>query len=151
MQAPVQAPGQVRGARKVPQWVFLGHLFHDVILADRVAMGASGSTTQANTLRRVLLASAAVVCLIFAIGFLASYGNNRRLESEAVQAASGISAAYHGYQDRYRVIPGDDPGASARWTPSDGTNAISGTGNGQVAGTYNAPCTVLLVRPPVAA
>jgi type VI secretion system protein ImpL len=73
--------------------VFLGHLFHDVILADRVAMGASGSTTQANTLRRVLLASAAVLCLIFAIGFLASYGNNRRLESDAIQAASDIPAA----------------------------------------------------------
>ena len=28
---------------------------------------------------------------------------------------SGISAAYHGYQDRYRAIPGDDPGAAARW------------------------------------
>src|SRR5438445_8086902 len=25
-----------------------------------------------------------------------------------------ISAAYHGYQDRYRAIPGDDPNAS-RW------------------------------------
>ena len=22
---------------------------------------------------------------------------------------SGVSAAYHGYQDRYRAIPGDDP------------------------------------------
>jgi len=56
---------------------------------------------------------------------------------------SGISAAYHGYQDRYRAIPGDDPGAAARWiTP---TAATSGDGNGQVAGTYNngnAACVV---------
>ena len=29
---------------------------------------------------------------------------------------SGISAAYHGYQDRYRAIPGDDPNAATRWT-----------------------------------
>ena len=29
---------------------------------------------------------------------------------------SGISAAYHGYQDRYRAMPGDDPNAAARWT-----------------------------------
>ena len=29
---------------------------------------------------------------------------------------SGISAAYHGYQDRYRALPGDDNGAATRWT-----------------------------------
>ena len=28
---------------------------------------------------------------------------------------SGISAAFHGYQDRYRALPGDDAGAAARW------------------------------------
>jgi prepilin-type N-terminal cleavage/methylation domain-containing protein len=44
---------------------------------------------------------------------------------------SGISAAYHGYQDRYRKIPGDDDGA-ARWT-----GATAGNGNGIVAGVYN--------------
>ena len=51
---------------------------------------------------------------------------------------SGISAAYYGYQDRYRAIPGDDNGAAARW-PAAGTlpAATSGTGNGIVAGTYN--------------
>jgi prepilin-type N-terminal cleavage/methylation domain-containing protein len=55
---------------------------------------------------------------------------------------SGISAAYHGYQDRYRAIPGDDPQAAGRWTTP--TAATSGNGNGQVAGTYNnanAACT----------
>ena len=54
---------------------------------------------------------------------------------------SGISAAYYGYQDRYRAIPGDDPCAgtppsgftcTARWS-----GATSGNGNGQVAGKYN--------------
>jgi prepilin-type N-terminal cleavage/methylation domain-containing protein len=48
---------------------------------------------------------------------------------------SGISAAYYGYQDRYRAIPGDDPQAASRWaTP---TAATSGDGNGVVVGTYN--------------
>jgi prepilin-type N-terminal cleavage/methylation domain-containing protein len=47
---------------------------------------------------------------------------------------SGVSAAYHGYQDRYRAIPGDDPGAS-RWA----TGRI-GDGNGIVGGTYNNAC-----------
>lgn len=45
---------------------------------------------------------------------------------------SGISAAYYGYQDRYRAIPGDDSGAAARWT-----GATSGGGNGVVGGAYN--------------
>ncbi|MDH3318485.1 MAG: prepilin-type N-terminal cleavage/methylation domain-containing protein [Betaproteobacteria bacterium] len=55
---------------------------------------------------------------------------------------SGISAAFHGYQDRYRAIPGDDLGAAARWTTAPA--ATSGNGNGVVAGTYNnagATCT----------
>lgn len=48
---------------------------------------------------------------------------------------SGISAAYYGYQDRYRAIPGDDLGAAARWlTP---TVATSGDGNSTISGTYN--------------
>src|SRR5256714_13053782 len=48
---------------------------------------------------------------------------------------SGISAAYHGYQDRYRAIPGDDPNAATRWAAAPA--ATSGNGNGQVAGAYN--------------
>src|SRR5882672_12332495 len=60
---------------------------------------------------------------------------------------SGISAAYHGYVDRYRKIPGDDPCAGAgpsltlgncgvavaRW----GAPAAGGNGDGQVGGAYN--------------
>ena len=48
---------------------------------------------------------------------------------------SGISAAYYGYQDRYRAIPGDDPNAATRWTTP--TTATAGNGNGVVAGAYN--------------
>jgi len=56
---------------------------------------------------------------------------------------SGISAAYHGYQDRYRAIPGDDAQAAGRWTTP--TVATAGNGNGQLDGTYNndaAACVV---------
>ncbi len=88
--APAPVAAQVRGAKKVPQWCFIGHLFSDVVLEDKVAMGASGATTQANTLRRVLLATAAALCLIFMIGMLVSYGNNRKMESQALEAARGI-------------------------------------------------------------
>ena len=48
---------------------------------------------------------------------------------------SGISAAFHGYQDRYRAIPGDDANAAARWAGSP--PLVAGQGNGVVAGTYN--------------
>jgi prepilin-type N-terminal cleavage/methylation domain-containing protein len=48
---------------------------------------------------------------------------------------SGISAAYYGYQDRYRAIPGDDPNADTRWTTPSA--ATKGNGDGKVAGTYN--------------
>jgi prepilin-type N-terminal cleavage/methylation domain-containing protein len=44
---------------------------------------------------------------------------------------SGVSAAFYGYQDRYRAIPGDDSGAT-RWAGS-----TAGDGNGTVAGKYN--------------
>jgi prepilin-type N-terminal cleavage/methylation domain-containing protein len=49
---------------------------------------------------------------------------------------SGVSAAYYGYQDRYRAIPGDDVNAETRWTTA--VPAVKkGDGNGVVAGTYN--------------
>ena len=55
----------------------------------------------------------------------------------AVADFSGISAAYYGYQDRYRAIPGDDPNAASRWS-----GAVSGDGNGVVTGAYNVSCPV---------
>ena len=58
---------------------------------------------------------------------------------------SGVSAAYHGYQDRYRALPGDDAGADDRWAAAGGLPAATGgNGNGIVTGDYNtgnAACT----------
>ena len=48
---------------------------------------------------------------------------------------SGVSAAYHGYQDRYRALPGDDLNAGTRWAVAPA--ATPGNGNGVVAGAYN--------------
>ena len=53
----------------------------------------------------------------------------------AIADFSGVSAAYHGYLDRYRQVPGDDAGAggaSGRW----GAAAVSGNGNRVLEGTY---------------
>jgi prepilin-type N-terminal cleavage/methylation domain-containing protein len=54
---------------------------------------------------------------------------------------SGISAAYYGYQDRYRAIPGDDGTADTRWS-----GATKGDANGIVTGTYNAGCASAVVE-----
>jgi len=88
--APMAAPS--RGSKRVPQWCFIPHLLSGVVLEDKIAMGASGATVQANTLRRVLLACAAVLCLILAIAFTVSYVNNKDLETETLKAARDIPA-----------------------------------------------------------
>ncbi len=48
---------------------------------------------------------------------------------------AGVSAAIYAYQDRYGVLPGDDPAASTRfagtWRASD-----NGNGNGNIAGGW---------------
>jgi len=53
----------------------------------------------------------------------------------AIADLSGTSAAYYGYRDRYRAVPGDDPNAATRWTTP--TAATAGNGNGIVGGKYN--------------
>jgi type VI secretion system protein ImpL len=81
------------GTRKVPQWLFLSHLFNDVILRDEAALGASGSSTKTSLLRRVLLAAAATLLLVLCVGFTVSFFSNRALEAEALEAARGIPAS----------------------------------------------------------
>jgi len=48
---------------------------------------------------------------------------------------NGIQAAYYGYQDRYRAIPGDDAGADERWTTAVATNSVNAS---RIDGVYNA-------------
>jgi prepilin-type N-terminal cleavage/methylation domain-containing protein len=55
----------------------------------------------------------------------------------AIADFSGISAAYHGYQDRYRAIPGDDPNAAGRWAGATVSGTAAEVGNGKVQGKYN--------------
>src|ERR1017187_1034126 len=90
-QAPQAAP-QVGATRKVPQWLFLSHLFNDVLLADSAAMGASGASVKGGSARRVLYLAAAVLCLLLCIAFTVSFFNNRALETQARDAAVGISS-----------------------------------------------------------
>ncbi len=79
------------GSRKVPQWVFLTHLFNDILLADKSAMGASGASTKTSSARRILFLAAASLCLLAAILFTVSFFKNRGLEAQVRDAAQGIS------------------------------------------------------------
>ncbi len=79
-------------SRKVPQWLFLSHLFNGIILRDEAALGASGSSTRTSTMQRMLLACAFVLMLICCIGFTVSFFGNRALQSQVLEAARGIPA-----------------------------------------------------------
>ncbi|MBN2319175.1 MAG: hypothetical protein JXR49_08855 [Acidobacteria bacterium] len=97
--APARSTAAASGSRKVPQWLFLNRLFTEVIHPDRTAMAASGSSTKASTMQRILLASAAILFLFFAVGFTVSFFCNRALESEVLTAAQGITSGEAGGMD----------------------------------------------------
>ncbi len=78
-------------SRKVPQWVFLTHLFNDILLADKSAMGASGASVKTSSARRILFLVLASLCLLFSIIFTVSFFKNRGLEAQVRDAAQSIS------------------------------------------------------------
>ncbi len=77
-------------SKKATQWLFLSHIFSHVILQDRAALGASGSSSRANVLKRVLLATAGVFAAIWVLGMIISFFGNRSLQQEVLAAANGI-------------------------------------------------------------
>jgi type VI secretion system protein ImpL len=91
-QTATPAPQPVGVTRKVPQWVFLSQLFHHVLLADRGALGASGSSTKTSRGRRILLAAGAGVCVLLATAFTVSFFRNHGLETRVRDAAEGIAS-----------------------------------------------------------
>jgi type VI secretion system protein ImpL len=86
----------VISTRKVPQWLFLSHLFNDVLLADRAAMGASGASTRTSQGRRILFIAAATVCLLLTAAFTISFFNNRALENRVHGAAAALASVEPG-------------------------------------------------------
>ena len=85
----VQAPQPRRGGvRKVPQWVFLPHLFSRILLADKSALEASRASTRTSFLKRALLATVSAVILILLVLFTVSFFRNRGLEHRVAEAAA---------------------------------------------------------------
>ncbi len=48
----------------MPQWVFLPHLFSQILLADKSALETSRASTRTSGLKRFLLATASVLVLV---------------------------------------------------------------------------------------
>lgn len=92
-QQPLGSMPHVVGTRKIPQWLFLSRLFHSLILADRVALGTSASSTKTSRLRRILLATGTALFLIYGVCLTISFVRNRGLETRVREAAEGIDAA----------------------------------------------------------
>ncbi len=86
-----QAASEASESRRVPQWIFLPHIFSDIFLKDARALDASASSTKTSVWRRILLASATFIFLIFILGFIVSFARNKSLESDAVAASQGFS------------------------------------------------------------
>jgi type VI secretion system protein ImpL len=82
--------------RRVPQWLFLGHLFSSVILQDRVALGASSSSASTEKLRRAGLIAGSALVLGWMLMTAISWSNNRQLETDALNAARGIRSSETG-------------------------------------------------------
>lgn len=89
----LQQPAASEGgeSRRIPQWVFLPHLFNNVLLGDAPALSASVTSTQTSLWRRILLATAMVFALIFILAFIISFARNKSLENQVMSAAQEIS------------------------------------------------------------
>src|SRR5579872_521507 len=82
---------QGSGSRRVPQWLFLSHLFTDVVLADKAAMAASGSSVKVSGVRRLMLGLTSLVFIFFSSMFSCSFFNNRDIEKSAIADARDLS------------------------------------------------------------
>ena len=89
-------------SRRVPQWVFLNHLFSDVIFQDQAGQRSSSTSLTVSLGRRILLGAATAVALVFAIGWTSSWLNNRSVVREAVDTAQALPV----------LDPGQTPAAS---------------------------------------
>jgi prepilin-type N-terminal cleavage/methylation domain-containing protein len=66
----------------------------------------------------------------------------KRLESDN----AGVAAAMFSYQDRYVQLPGDDAGATARFTVYSSADQADGDGDGTIEGVWNQDTTATWVN-----
>lgn len=78
------------GGRRVPEWVFLKRLLPELIIGDEVARAVTHGGRRVDTMRRTLLATAALFFLLLAGGFTVSYFGNRALAAESLFAVRAV-------------------------------------------------------------
>lgn len=105
LQAADDPMGGESRTRRVPQWLFLGHLFSNVVLRDRAALGASGQSLRTELMRRVLAISAAALCLLWATGLTTSFFRNRALEERVSGAVRNIQYESGGAAQELPSLP----------------------------------------------
>ena len=106
----VASPAAVRGGggpRRIPQWVFLTSLFNDILVKDRVALAASGSSSHVNLLRRIALGCAVFLGLIFLTGFTISFFRNHALETRVQDEITDLRALQASADQRQPASIGD--------------------------------------------
>jgi type VI secretion system protein ImpL len=81
-----------QSTRKVPRWDFLPRLFREVVFGDAAAVRATSAGARVGFWRRTGLAAALIGALGFALAFTSSYGANRRLQMDALDATRGIAS-----------------------------------------------------------
>src|SRR5205823_1414751 len=96
VQAQAQPAARVVQSRKVPEWTFLPHLFNEVILRDRGALGASGHSAHVQVTRRILFAITALLCLVVLALAAISFSNNRALQQTIAASAESLSRSVPG-------------------------------------------------------
>ncbi|HWY67386.1 MAG TPA: ImcF-related family protein [Terriglobales bacterium] len=99
IQVAAQPAGRVVQSRKVPEWTFLPHLFNEVILRDRGALGVSGQSAHIQVTRRIVFGMAALVCLVVLALAAVSFTNNRVLEQSIAASAESLSRSVPGPTD----------------------------------------------------
>ncbi|HYM75926.1 MAG TPA: ImcF-related family protein [Candidatus Dormibacteraeota bacterium] len=104
-----QAPAAVRGGgpRRMPQWVFLTSLFNDVLVKDRVALAASGSSSHVSLLRRMALGAALFLALVCLTGFAVSFFRNHALETRVHDAIEDLRTVQSSTDQRQPASIGD--------------------------------------------
>jgi len=100
-------------------------------------MNASASNRNSSAEAGFTLVEIAIVLVIIGL-LLGGILKGQEMITQAkiknvVNDFNGITVAVTSYQDRYRFLPGDDKGATARWT-----TPASGDGDGVILGKYNA-------------
>jgi type VI secretion system protein ImpL len=78
-------------SRRSVQRVFLSHVFSHVLLQDRAALGASGSSSRGDLGRRILFASIACLALLWMIFTLISFVGNAHLVSAVRSAGQDLA------------------------------------------------------------